>query len=30
LSAGFLFCIIHYSLFNIHHSLKRIFVMNNE
>ncbi len=30
LSMGFSFCIIHFSLFNIHHSLQRIFVMNNE
>ena len=30
LSAGFSVCIIHFSLFTIHHSLKRIFVMNDE
>ena len=29
-SADFQFCTIHSSLFNIHHSLKRISVMNNE
>ncbi len=31
LSAGFLLCIIHFSLFNIHHSLRTTgFLMNNE
>ena len=27
---GFSFCIIYFSLFTIHHSLNRIFVMNGE